>query len=351
MKRKILLICLSFIAVIAGVIGLAACGGDDVEKIVYKVENIAYDGQYVTWSKTELADYYNVQINGGEKSRSNSTTYAYTSEETFEVTVYAVAGGDEKASASVTFKPLATIENITVSDNGELSWDAVSGANAYSMTINGKAASVTNNHYSDLPVGSNRVKIKPIVSGDSTFYSKWSKEVSAYIYETPSSIKYDGTNLSWSGNATDYTVTINGNVQSVRGNTCTYASDNRDFTAEIKAIGNHTSTYDSKTVSEDFHYLDPVTEIFVEDGIVKWNAVSGAQGYKFRISGVVQKATIDGTEYDKLSPGKSQDIAVLPYNDSGNYFSVLVGGKDRIYSRYSRHILEQRFGIRRRGEQ
>ena len=149
MKKKFLLICLSVIAVIAGVIGLTACNA--ANKLIYKVENIAYDGQYITWSKTELADYYNVQINGGEKARSNSTTYAYTSEETFEVTITAVADGEDKASESVTFKPLATIENITVSENGEFSWDAVNGANAYSLTINGTTATATDNYYSDLP--------------------------------------------------------------------------------------------------------------------------------------------------------------------------------------------------------
>lgn len=319
MKREILLICMLLIIVITGIIGLAACSQAD--KLIYKIENIAYDGQYITWSKTELADYYNVQINGGEKARSNSTTYAFTSEETFEVTITAVAGGEDKASESVTFKPLAVIQTINVSENGELSWDAVSGANSYSLTINGTAATVTDNYYSGLPTGSSRIKVKPIVSGDNTFYSKWSSEITAYIYEAPSSVKYDGTNLTWTGNATDYTVTINGNTETVRGNTFAFNSGNRDFTAEVKAIGNHTSTYDSKAVSEDFHYLDPVTEIIVEDGIIKWNAINGAQGYKLKIGGVIQKAAVDGTEYDKLASGKSQDIAIMPYNETGNYFS------------------------------
>lgn len=319
MKKKLLVFILFTITVIAAAIGISACS--EADKLIFKVENIAYDGQYITWSKTELADYYNVQINGGEKTRSNSTTYAYASEETFEVTVTAVAEGKDKASESVTFKPLAKIENISVSENGELSWDAVSGANAYTLTINGKTASSAENHYAELSAGSNRVKIKPIVSGDNTFYSKWSPEITAYIYETPSSVKYDGTNLTWTGNATDYSVTINGTTQTVRGNSFNFNSENHDFTAEVKAIGNHTSTYDSKSVSEDFHYLDTVTEIFVEDGIVKWNAINGAQGYKLKIGGVIQKNAVEGTEYDKIVSGKSQDISVMPYNETGNYFS------------------------------
>lgn len=319
MKKKFLLIVLSILAVLAGVIGLSACS--KAKKMMYKVENIAYDGQYITWSKAELADYYNVQINGGEKERSNSTTYAYTSEETFEVTITVVADEKEKTSESVTFKPLATITGITVSENGALHWEAVSGANAYALTVNGAEITVSDTAYSELPAGSNRVKVRPIVSGDNTFYSKWSGEVSAYIYETPASLRYDGVNLTWLGNATDYAVTINGNTQTVRGNTFAFNSGNRDFTAVVTAIGNHTGTYDSKPVSEEFHYLDPVSAIFVEDGIVKWNAVNGAMGYKLKIDGVVQKAAIDGTAYDKLASGRSQDVAVMPYNDAGNYFS------------------------------
>lgn len=319
MKKKFLLIVLSILAVLAGVIGLSACS--KAKKMMYKVENITYDGQYITWSKAELADYYNVQINGGEKERSNSTTYAYTSEETFEVTITVVADEKEKTSETVTFKPLATITGITVSENGVLHWEAVSGANAYALTVNGAEITVSDTAYSELPAGSNRVKVRPIVSGDNTFYSKWSGEVSAYIYETPTSLRYDGVNLTWLGNATDYAVTINGNTQTVRGNTFAFNSGNRDFTAVVTALGNHTGTYDSKPVSEEFHYLDPVSAIFVEDGIVKWNAVNGAMGYKLKIDGVVQKAAIDGTAYDKLASGRSQDVAVMPYNDAGNYFS------------------------------
>jgi len=318
-KKRILTICIAVIAVIACIVGLTAC--NEAEKIIYKIENIAYDGQYITWSKAELADYYNVQINGGEKARSNSTTYAYASEETFEVTVTAVSGGEEKASMSVTFKPLAAIQNITVSENGELGWDEVSGANAYLLSVNGSSVTVNANHYADLSAGNNRVKIKPIVSGDDTFYSKWSSEITAYIYETPSSVKYDGTNLTWTGNATEYVVTINGNAQSVRGNSFNYNSGNRDFTAEVKAIGNHTATYDSKAVSEEFRYLDSVTEIAVEDGIIKWNPIDNALGYKIKIDGVIQKAVTEETAYRKLASGISQDVAVMPYNDTGNYFS------------------------------
>ncbi len=321
MKKKIAIFLLAIIATVAGAFGLAACGDDVVDELIYKApENIVYDGQYITWSKVELANHYTVSIDGGEAARSNSTTYAYASNTTFEATVTAVFDNAEKSS-SVTFKPLATIENITVSTDGEVSWDAVAGANAYSVSVNGKAQTVTDTRISTLPEGSNRVKVKPIVSGDNTYYSSFSQEVNVYIYAAPSNVKYDGTNLTWTGNSSDYEVTVNGVSKEVKGNTFAYNSENKDFTVEVKALGNHTSTYDSKSVSEEFHYLDAVSEIFVEDGVVKWNAINGAEGYKLKIGGVIQKANVLTTSYENLASGKSQDISVMPYNDSGNYFS------------------------------
>jgi len=319
MKKKIVILVLSVFTMLLAAFGIAGCS--KAEDLLYKApENIAYDGQYITWSKTEGANHYTVSINGGDAARSNSTTYAYTSTETFEVTVTAVFDNSEK-SAAVTFKPLATIENITVSDNGEVSWDAVAGANAYSVSVNGTTQTVTDTRITTLPEGSNRVKVKPVVSGDNTFYSAFSQEVNVYIYGVPTNVKYDGTTVTWTGSSASYEVTINGVSKEVKGNSFAYNSERRDFTVEVKSLGNHTSTYDSKSVSEEFHYLDAVTEIFVEDGILKWNSINGAEGYKLKIGGVVQKASVTTTQYDNLSSGRSQDIAVMPYNESGNYFS------------------------------
>lgn len=314
-KEKIIILAVSLLATLLSAVKIAGCKGGGAAP-----ENIAYDGQYLTWSKAEDANYYMVSVDGGEAVRSNSTTYAYTSGDTFEVTVTAVFEKSKKSS-SVTFKPLAAIETITVGENGEVSWDAVAGANAYSVSINGTASTVTDTRVTTLPEGSNRVKVKPVVSGDDSFYSSFSSEVNVYIYGAPANVKYDGMSVTWTGSSSEYEVTINGISREVTGNSFAYNSENRDFTVEVKSLGNHTNTYDSKSISEEFHYLDTVTEVFVEDGIVKWNAVNGAQGYKLRIGGVVQKAAVTATQYDGLASGKSQEIAIMPYNDSGNYFS------------------------------
>lgn len=326
MKKRLLMFMIVAIVFIGAAVGFASCdkAKDVINDIrVEEVENISYDNGFITWNKVN-ADYYTVSINKGEPQRSNSTTFAYDSKgETFEVTIVSVLG-ESTATASKTFIPLAPVDAdlVNVSDDGKISWEAVSGANAYLITVNGQqvASPVTDTVYEDLKVGSNRVKIKPVVSGDSSYYSSWSSEINVYIYAAPTALRYDGTTLSWSGNAQTYMVTVNGVSKTVNGNYMEYNSGNKDFDVEVKAIGNHTSTYDSAALKDSYYYLDPVTNITVTDGILTWDEVKGAEGYRISVDGVVQGAKLTENSYALVS-GKSLRVKLMPYNESGNYFS------------------------------
>ena len=305
------------VAILAGC--LAAC--DKVQEIIMDAPaDVYYDGQYLTWDKVD-ADYYTVSINGGEAQRVNSTTYAYASPGAdFDVTVAAVKGEASK-SVSKTFHPLATIEELNVYNDGTLWWNPVAGANAYEVQVNGQTVGqVTDTTYDALSAGSNRVKVKPVVSGDNSFYSSWSAEKRVNIYATPTDIDYDGTTLSWRGNGRTYEVTINGQIQTVTATRYDFNSDSRDFDVTIKALGDYTNNFDSAVAEESFTYLDPVTDITVEDGILKWQGVEDAQGYRVRVGATVYTVT-EGTEYNGLTAGQSLDVSVMPYNDEGNYFS------------------------------
>lgn len=319
MKRKLLFILCSALIFVGAVIGLSAC--DKVQEILLSdPENISFDGSYVTWDRVDGADYYMVSINGGEAVRSNSTTYSYSSGDSFEVTITAVFDGAE-TSASVTFKPLAAIESLYVSADGVVSWDAVSGANAYEVSVNGDIFTTTDTAYDELASGSNRVRVKPIVSGDKSYYSSYSEEKSIYIYAAPAAVRYDGSVLSWTGNASSYRININGEIREVTGNRMNYDSGNTDFTVEIVALGNHETSFDSAAAAEEFHYLDPIDELFVEDGIIKWNPVEGAAGYKVKVDGV-ERAEVKEATYEGIAIGRSVDVEVMPFNDDGNYFST-----------------------------
>lgn len=319
MKKRILLfMVLALLAIILATV-FAAC--NKVQEIIMKApENISYDGQYITWDKVE-ADYYTVSINGEEAKRVNSTTYAYAYPGIdFDVKVTAVKGEASK-STTKSFHPLGEVEEIFVANDGTLSWEAVPGANAYQVQINGQTKeTVSDTTYDKLQSGANRIKIKAIVNGDNSFYSLWSQEKRLNIYSTPINIKYDGTTLTWQGNGVSYEVIINGKTEIVKGSSYDYNSQFNDFSVVIKAVGDYINNYDSESATESFHYLDTVTDISVEDGILKWQPVDGAKGYKVKVGSNIY--TVDGeTCYEDLLIGKSLEISIMPYNDEGNYYS------------------------------
>ena len=318
MKKKIYAI--TFIAVVIAVIfGIAAC--NEIEEILLDTPaDIYYDGEYLTWDKVD-ADYYTVSVNGSEPQRVNSTTYAYPSEGAELNVTVTVVKGEASDSVSKIFRPLATIAELNVHNDGSVWWNAVSGANAYQIQVNGQVVKeISDTTYTELPSGTSRLQVKPIVSGDNSYYSKWSAEKRINIYATPFNINYDGTTLSWQGNGREYEVVINGQAAKVQANRFDYNSQNRDFDVEIKATGDYINNYDSKAAKESFMYLDTITDITVEDGSIKWQAVEDAAGYKVRVGANVFTVT-DATEFNDLSAGQSLEVSVMPFNDNGNYFS------------------------------
>ena len=322
MKKRRWLVLLAVAAVLVGTVCFAAgCKKKDIEGL-YKPTNITYDGARITWDKVALAEHYTVQINDGEAKRVNTNLFTFDAKQTeFDVTVSAVLG-EKSIGETVHFIPLDTIETIDVSDSGELSWDEVAGATGYRLSLNGDVQPVdlTEARYV-AQAGSNRIKVRPVVSGDNSYYSLWSAEKQVYVNAAPTAVKYDGEMLSWTGNALNYEVKIDGRAQTVSATKLRYDSQNRDFTVEVKALGDHATSFDSAVTEDSFHYLQAATGLKVEDGTLHWNAVDNAEGYQIKINNVVQSQKLTATNYDKLTAGTSLAVQVRPYNESGNYFS------------------------------
>lgn len=321
MKNRLTILFVLLSAMLCVLCVTAGCKPDEVEGL-YKPTNITYDGARITWDKVTLAEHYTVQINGGEKKRVNTNVFTYEAQgEEFDVTVNSVISGKSYGNTTH-FIPLDTIETVSVSDSGEVSWAEVVGASAYRISVNGNILpnDVTDTHYT-AQAGSNRIKIRPIVSGDNSYYSMWSAEKQVYVNSAPTKISYDGEHLSWMGNAVNYEVKINGQSQTVSGTKLRYDSENRDFTVEVKALGDHVTSFDSAVKEDSFHYLQPATGLVVENGNLHWNEVDNAEGYQIKINNVVQNQTITAAEYANLAAGTSLAVQVKPYNNSGNYFS------------------------------
>ncbi len=322
MKKKLFLVLIVLAMVVVVGFTLTACdkASDLIDGILpSEPKNIQYNGATITWDKNNGADHYLVSVNSGTQQRTNTNSFAYSSTESFNVTVIAVYDGKEKTT-SMTFTALGAVSNIVVGETGVVSWDSVQGANAYLVNSNGTETTVTTNQIADLE-GNNRIKIKPIVQSDNSYFGEWSDFVNVSIYKMPTNIKYDGSEISWTGNSVEYDVKVNGISSVVRGNKFAYASDNKDFSVEIIALGNQSTSFNSKPAIEEFNYLTAITNVFVEDGLIKWNEIDRAEKYKIKINGIVQNKTVTINEFADLSAGASHDIAVMPVNESGNYFS------------------------------
>lgn len=322
MTKKIIGIIAGVVALASGIITFFALSGNgSIGGLLYsEPENIVYDGNYITWNECAGVSFYDVKIDEASSVRANSPKYAYIAEGAFSVTVTAVYEKNQK-SVTVTFTPLAKISALSVSDDGVVSWDAVEHADAYVVSVNGQEKTITNTSY-PFKEGDNTIKVKPVVKGNSSYFSYWSEQRTVRICKTPSNIGYDGKEIYWTGNSASYEVAVNGERQVVKGNKVAYASEQHDFDIEVIALGDHINSFDSPAATERIRYMQTVSVLFVEDEYLKWNKVEGATGYKIK-AGNAREVTIKDNFY-KIPAGETVSFSVMPVNDSKNakYFSV-----------------------------
>ena len=184
------------------------------------VTTVRYADGFITWGAVEGAVKYRIRINEGSELTVASPQYPYAdSANSFTIQITAI-DGNEKASETVvkTFMPLATIKTITVGNDGSLSWESIPGATSYEVQIDGgNVQMVTATEYKGLTAGAHAVKVRPIVAGDSTYFSSWSAQLNVTVLETVNiaDIKYSDGTITWKyvSGAAAYEVAVNGRVQ------------------------------------------------------------------------------------------------------------------------------------------
>lgn len=314
---------------------LASCGGDDGGNSVAAASavseaSIKYTGTQFSWDKAQNATKYKYKIDANAEKTTTTTSVGYTCPSTATSVTITIAAGNSadqfSEEVSKTFTRLNKIETLTFSDDGELTWEAIDGADSYIISINGVEKAVTDTVYRDFEYGkTNTIKVKPTTSDGSTF-ADWSKSESRTYLAVPSNIKYDGQILSWKGasGASKYEVYINGNLEGETSSVnMQYDAGNTSFAASIKAIGDYSSTnrrvFDSKESDEvTFTFLDLITEFQVDDGYLSWEPVEEATGYQVKVG--TQVYTQTDTKY-KVAAGRTYDIQVKPIVDNGVFFS------------------------------
>ena len=327
--KKIFGILLLVIALVATAALITGCGSGGIAKKPADLDaaSIEYDGSTISWNYAENAVKYKVKING-EETETEFTSIAFsTSENTVQVTITPVGKKDKEGkSGSATFNRLDQITEIRFDENGVASWDAVTGATAYIVEVNGKTEKITSLTYSNFERGKqNSIRVRPSSTNNSTF-SIWSAKVTKTYLAAPTNIDYDGAKITWKGSseAKSYEIYVDGIlVDSVENqNYYLYDSEEKSFDVTMKSVGDGKEVF-SSLVSEEsrFVYLAVVTEFKVESGTVSWPAVDDATGYRVKINS--SEKTITEPKIENLSAGIDNIIKVLPIaNTKGvKYFS------------------------------
>ena len=337
MKKKLANLLLALIACLFAAFGFVACGENPLA--VSAPTNVRVDAgtMSVAWDKVDGAAKYTISINDGTEYSITNTSYACSQliqgQQTFTVKVCAVGSvGDMKSEATVmTFSPLDKITDLALSkDDGALTWSVVNNATGYAIRIDGVEQQVplAVTEYAIDTTGKHSYQVRP-VGADNSFYSLWSdvQQVTKLGTVDSAKITYDVEKgkLSWSSvsNATAYDVYVNGfiEVENCTATSADFDCPNANFVVEIqaKSSANNVLTGE-KSEQKEFIFLDPVTNVRVDDGVLMWDEVEGATSYRLKIGNATPK-TVTGTSYDKLQRGTSLTVSLMPISDNAVYFS------------------------------
>ena len=335
MKKKLANLLLALIACLFAAFGFIACGDNPLSVSAPSNVRINADTMAVVWDKVDGADKYTISINDGTEYSITSTTYACAQliqqQQTFNVKVCAVSSlGDMKSDPTVmTFSPLSKITDLELSEEGALTWSFVNNATGYAIRIDGVEQQVplAVTEYTIETTGKHSYQVRP-VGADNSFYSVWSdvKQVTKLGTVDASKIKYDVEDgrISWASvsGASAYDVYVNGfvEVEDCKATSADFDCPNANFVVEIQAKGSAETTLAGElSEGKEFIFLDPVTNVRVDDGVLVWDEVNLATSYLLKIGSVTKE--IKGTSYDKLARGMSLTVSIMPKSENAVYFS------------------------------
>ena len=68
-------------------------------------------------------------------------------------------------------------------------------------------------------------------------------------------------------------------------------------------------------------YLDTVVNQVVENGILYWDEIPEATGYRIKINGIIQSQVLSTNYYTGLTANASTEISIQPFSNNAQYFS------------------------------
>lgn len=330
---KIMLIVLISI-ILYGCFG-SGCGGLDTP------DNAIYNGTKITWDAVDGAESYIIKINETTYT-SYSNSFEYNAKnQSFTLTIIAVKGEEQSKELKKSITYLDTIESLKVNTNNKsVEWDPVTKADGYNIKVDGDVLStmITKESYNDFTPGEYKIQVKPVLKDETSYYSYWSEEITITLLKSIDykTIKYENGMITWNSipNNKGYNLYINGTKinEVITDESYFYDSKNNDISIQIMALGDNLTICNSElSEPKEYIYLDTVTDVKIEDGILKWNKVDKANAYNIKIDGNLVNENIETNEYSNLPTNTNFKVEILPIiykNDHIEYVSNWTAGNN-----------------------
>ena len=293
--------------------------------------NIA-DGE-LRWSSVSGAARYEVYNFGSVMATVSGGAHVALPEGEFDMYVKAL-GPNEYAlyysykSESVSGVCLSSPNSITYKD-GAFVWEPVTGADFYTVTINGEKLTSNTNKLEYTADGKDIVFTVAASSNKSNTYSAIPKEQTCYYLKPIQNFEFDAQgNLIWDKvvNATEYTITVNDVKQptELTAEIFTNIQLNKPYKVSVTPSKKGAMYYTDEAITFSFEKLDVVKNVKFsgETSLITWDAHPRAKTYELLVNG--ETFTTEQTKYalGKLDKDLSIEIrAIGEGENSRSYFA------------------------------
>lgn len=271
-------------------------------KALDRVSNIyVSEPSMLIFEPVENAERYLLTIDCGNDDHSHkkidlgSSTY-YNFEDCemqvdgIKFTVSAIASGyGSSESAEFSFeRVLSEVEGLKINqETGKAVWNGVVGATSYRVQVGSDvyvttATNVSLKEYT----GEVTVKVTPVADGYLSPVATELTQTLTYLAAPKNvMVAMEGTQrvIKWEGDAASYVVKINGQPNTVTGNTMAWPTDgeyqiaDKAYKVSVMAMGEN-DTYSLYTDEIEVYY-NTLRGVNYSAGVVTWNGVVGAKGY------------------------------------------------------------------------
>ncbi|MBO4572739.1 MAG: leucine-rich repeat protein [Clostridia bacterium] len=228
----------------------------------------------------------------------------------FTVTAYAEGKAPSYSREVVLNNEMAPISGLTVT-NGYLTWNAVDGAEYYSVSVNGDNYLVSTNSLSVLEAsGTLNVTV-------GAFRARYNPSYASLTYEkqelaSPSGLAVSGNVASWNAveGATGYTLKVGDAEYEVAGTSYELPAITADTAIAVKANGANASYYSEAVTVTTAN----VTGLAYSDKAITWNAVYGVDEYYVKLNDSDAYA-VNGTSAPLALAKKGDNTITVGYGD------------------------------------